>query len=35
MNWSHLIVLVIAVAIGVVFAGTLRAMPGLSSLPQY
>lgn len=35
MNWSHLVVLVIAVAIGMIFAGTLRGMPGLSSLPQY
>lgn len=35
MNWSHLAVLVIALLVGVVFAGTLRGLPGVSMLPQY
>lgn len=35
MNWTHLAVLVIALLIGVMFSGTLRGLPGVSSLPQY
>ena len=35
MNWSHIAVLVIALLIGVVFAGWLRRLPVVSSLPSY
>jgi hypothetical protein len=35
MNWTHIAVLVIALLIGVVFAGTLRGLPLISSLPSY
>lgn len=35
MNWSHLAVLAVALLVGVVFASTLRGLPGVSALPQY
>jgi hypothetical protein len=35
MRMSHIAVLVIALLIGVVFAGTLRGLPGVSMLPAY
>lgn len=35
MRLSHLIVLVVAVLVGMIFAGWLRSLPGLSMLPQY
>jgi hypothetical protein len=35
MNFTHLIVLVVALLVGVVFASTLRGLPGVSMLPSY
>jgi hypothetical protein len=35
MNMSHILVLVSALLVGVVFASTLRGLPLISSLPQY
>lgn len=35
MNWSHLAVLGVALLAGVVFANTLRGLPGVSMLPTY
>jgi hypothetical protein len=35
MNLSHIAVLLVALLIGVTFAGTLRGLPGVSMLPSY
>jgi hypothetical protein len=35
MGMSHILTLIIAVMVGMVFAGWLRSLPGLSMLPQY
>lgn len=35
MRIHHLIILLIAVLIGMIFANWLRSLPGLSMLPQY
>lgn len=35
MNWSHIGVLVVALLVGVMFAGWLRSLPVVSMLPQY
>jgi hypothetical protein len=35
LNLSHIAVLVVALLVGVVFAGTLRGLPLVSSLPSY
>lgn len=35
MGLSHIVVLLVAVLVGVIFANTLRGLPGVSSLPQY
>lgn len=35
MKIGHILFLAIFVLIGVVFAGKLRSLPGLSMLPQY
>lgn len=32
---SHWLVLIIALLVGVIFAGTLRSLPGVSMLPTY
>jgi hypothetical protein len=35
MNYSHIAVLLIALLIGVMFAGWLRSLPVISMLPKY
>lgn len=35
MNVSHVVVLIVALLVGVVFASTLRGFPGISMLPSY
>jgi hypothetical protein len=35
MNVSHIVVAVLFILVGVVFAGWLRGLPGVSMLPQY
>jgi len=35
MNVGHVVFLIALVLVGVVFAGKLRSLPGISMLPQY
>jgi len=35
MNLGHIVTAIVFILIGVVFAGYLRGLPGVSMLPQY